>query len=77
MPSSVEGGVGVGGPDVVEFKDYSEYKWNHSVHLCGRPIKDPLLHICEGCNLPILIYGRMVSPYSMLLACIGPNDITF
>lgn len=41
--------------------DYSSLKWDHSVHLCGRPLKDPLLHLCEGCSLPVLIYGRMVS----------------
>lgn len=37
-----------------------ELRWDHKVNLIGRPIKDPLLHICEVCSLPILIYGRMV-----------------
>ena len=37
-----------------------ELKWDHKVNLIGRPVKDPLLHICETCSLPILIYGRMV-----------------
>jgi hypothetical protein len=41
--------------------DYSGLKWDHPVNLCGRPIKDPLLHLCENCSLPVLIYGRMVS----------------
>ena len=40
--------------------DYSEYKWDHRLHLIGRPVKDPLLHLCEQCSLPVLIYGRMV-----------------
>ena len=35
-------------------------KWDHSIRILGRPVKDPLLHICEVCSLPILIYGRMV-----------------
>lgn len=46
---------------VVDAKNYKEYKWDHRVHLCGRPIKDPLLHLCESCSLPVLIYGRMVN----------------
>ena len=40
--------------------DYSDLKWDHPVNLCGRPIRDPLLHLCEKCSLPVLIYGRMV-----------------
>ncbi len=47
--------------DKVEGPKVSEsFKWNHSVRLIGRPVKDPLMHICETCSLPILIYGRMV-----------------
>ena len=38
-----------------------ELKWDHKLNLIGRPVKDPLLHICEICSLPVLIYGRMVS----------------
>ncbi len=43
--------------------NYSMYKWDHSVNLIGRPVKDPLLHLCEQCTLPVLIYGRMVPFY--------------
>ena len=35
-------------------------KYDQHVNLIGRPTKDPLLHLCEICTLPILIYGRMV-----------------
>ncbi|KAL5479182.1 hypothetical protein EMCRGX_G022673 [Ephydatia muelleri] len=34
-------------------------KYDQHVNLIGRPTKDPLLHLCEICTLPILIYGRM------------------
>ena len=50
------GGGGGGGKGVGE-----ELKWDHKLNLIGRAVKDPLLHICEVCSLPILIYGRMVS----------------
>ena len=38
-----------------------ELKWDHRLNLIGRAMKDPLLHLCEICSLPVLIYGRMVS----------------
>ncbi len=36
-------------------------RWEFKVNLIGRAVQDPLLHICEICSLPVLIYGRMVS----------------
>ena len=30
------------------------------MNLLGRPVQDPLMHVCEVCLLPVLIYGRMV-----------------
>ena len=27
----------------------------------GQKVQDPLLHLCEKCSLPILVYGRLVS----------------
>ena len=35
-------------------------KYDQHLILIGRAMKDPLLHLCEICTLPILIYGRMV-----------------
>ncbi|XP_052779875.1 E3 ubiquitin-protein ligase Hakai-like [Mya arenaria] len=35
-------------------------KWNHKVNLIGEKVVDPLIHCCELCFLPILIYGRMI-----------------
>lgn len=31
------------------------------MNLLGRAVQDPLVHLCEVCLLPVLIYGRMVS----------------
>ncbi|XP_052212330.1 E3 ubiquitin-protein ligase Hakai-like isoform X2 [Dreissena polymorpha] len=35
-------------------------KWDHKVNLLGEKVVDPLIHCCEMCSLPILIYGRMI-----------------
>ncbi|KAL5013909.1 hypothetical protein ScPMuIL_008179 [Solemya velum] len=35
-------------------------KWDHKVNLLGEKVVDPLIHCCEKCTLPILIYGRMI-----------------
>ena len=35
-------------------------KYDHHLSLIGRAMKDPLMHLCEICTLPVLIYGRMV-----------------
>lgn len=34
--------------------------WNQPINFCAKTAKEPLVHICEQCQLPILIYGRMV-----------------
>ncbi len=60
--------------DAVEPRDYSQLKWDHAIHLCGRGIKDPLLHLCEVCSLPILIYGRMVSICLSITVTVEPPD---
>lgn len=39
-----------------------DLQWDQKIHLVGRCVKDPAMHICESCSLPVLIYGRMVSP---------------
>lgn len=53
-------------PSLDPTKEYENLKWDHTPRLCGRPIKDPLLHVCEICSLPVLIYGRMVRSLSLL-----------
>lgn len=34
--------------------------WNHKVNLLGEKVMNPLIHICDQCNKPVLIYGRMI-----------------
>ena len=36
------------------------------VNLIGEKVVDPLIHSCEKCSLPILIYGRMVCQVILL-----------
>ena len=42
------------------FQLAQELAWDHPLNLMGRAIMDPLIHVCEVCDRPILIYGRMV-----------------
>ncbi|XP_063407476.1 E3 ubiquitin-protein ligase Hakai-like isoform X2 [Mytilus trossulus] len=35
-------------------------KWNSKVNLIGEKVVDPLIHCCELCHVPILLYGRMI-----------------
>lgn len=41
--------------------------WDHPVNLIGEKVLSPRIHICDTCNKPILIYGRMVSSFSHIL----------
>lgn len=34
--------------------------WNHKVNLIGEKVLNPMIHCCDKCLKPILIYGRMV-----------------
>lgn len=35
-------------------------EWNHKVNLIGEKVLNPMIHCCDKCLKPILIYGRMV-----------------
>lgn len=35
-------------------------KWDHKVSLIGEKVLNPLIHCCDQCLKPILIYGRMI-----------------
>uniref|UniRef100_A0A6M2DKR7 E3 ubiquitin-protein ligase Hakai n=1 Tax=Xenopsylla cheopis TaxID=163159 RepID=A0A6M2DKR7_XENCH len=35
-------------------------QWNHKVSLQGEKVLNPMIHTCDQCNKPILIYGRMI-----------------
>ncbi|XP_028407994.1 E3 ubiquitin-protein ligase Hakai-like [Dendronephthya gigantea] len=51
-------------------KSGNELLWNQQLLLIGQKVQDPLLHQCETCALPILLYGRM-SPckHAFCLSC--------
>lgn len=34
--------------------------WDHKTHLIGEKVINPMIHCCDKCHSPILIYGRMV-----------------
>ncbi|XP_032595205.1 E3 ubiquitin-protein ligase Hakai isoform X2 [Drosophila grimshawi] len=35
-------------------------KWNHKVSLIGEKVLNPMIHCCDRCDKPILVYGRMI-----------------
>lgn len=37
--------------------------WNLPVNLIGEKVLNPMIHCCDKCLKPILIYGRLVSIY--------------
>uniref|UniRef100_A0A1B0DJR9 E3 ubiquitin-protein ligase Hakai n=1 Tax=Phlebotomus papatasi TaxID=29031 RepID=A0A1B0DJR9_PHLPP len=45
-------------------------KWNHRVTLIGEKVLNPMIHCCDKCLKPILIYGRMIPcKHVFCLAC--------
>jgi len=34
--------------------------WDHAVNLVGKKVLNPMIHCCDKCLKPILIYGRMI-----------------
>ncbi|XP_077986995.1 E3 ubiquitin-protein ligase Hakai-like [Glandiceps talaboti] len=37
-----------------------QLQWNFNANLIGEKVADPMIHCCDKCQLPILIYGRMI-----------------
>ncbi|KAG0426912.1 hypothetical protein HPB47_026005 [Ixodes persulcatus] len=35
-------------------------KWDHKVNLIGEKLINPMIHCCDKCSLPIIIYGRNI-----------------
>ena len=35
-------------------------KWDHKVSLIGEKVLNPMIHCCDQCDKPILLYGRMI-----------------
>jgi len=40
-------------------REDEELDWSHQIKFLGEKVQDPMIHICEKCLLPILIYGRL------------------
>lgn len=40
-------------------REDEELDWSHQIMFCGEKVQNPMIHICEKCLLPILIYGRL------------------
>ena len=38
--------------------------WNLPVNLIGEKVLNPMIHCCDKCLKPILIYGRLVKVFS-------------
>lgn len=44
--------------------------WHHQVNLMGEKCPNPRIHLCDSCQEPILVYGRLVSPFP-LFSCLS------
>jgi len=40
-------------------REDEELDWSHKVMFVGEKLQNPMIHVCEKCVLPILIYGRL------------------
>ncbi|GAB0091435.1 E3 ubiquitin-protein ligase Hakai [Sergentomyia squamirostris] len=49
-------------------------KWNHRVQLIGEKVLNPLIHCCDKCEKPILIYGRMIPCKHVFCLGCAPTD---
>ncbi|XP_070557485.1 E3 ubiquitin-protein ligase Hakai-like [Ptychodera flava] len=38
----------------------NQLHWDQNLSLIGEKVVDPMIHCCDTCQLPILIYGRMI-----------------
>nr|XP_018897424.1 PREDICTED: E3 ubiquitin-protein ligase Hakai-like [Bemisia tabaci] len=50
-------------------------KWDHKVNLMGEKVLNPMIHCCDTCLKPILIYGRMIPcKHVFCLSCAKKED---
>ncbi|XP_065569289.1 E3 ubiquitin-protein ligase Hakai-like isoform X1 [Artemia franciscana] len=53
----------------------TKLKWDHKVNLIGQKVSSPMVHICEKCNKPVLIYGRMIPcRHAFCFSCAKDQD---
>ena len=49
--------------------------WDHQVNLVGKKVLNPMIHCCDKCLRPILIYGRMIPcKHVFCLGCAKQED---
>lgn len=49
--------------------------WKYRVNLIGEKVVNPRIHCCEKCQLPILVYGRMIAcKHVFCLSCAQKNE---
>lgn len=48
--------------------------WDHPVNLIGEKVLSPRIHICDACNKPILIYGRMIPCKHVFCLCCARRE---
>ncbi|XP_064084279.1 E3 ubiquitin-protein ligase Hakai-like isoform X1 [Macrobrachium nipponense] len=48
--------------------------WDHPVNLIGEKVLSPRIHICDSCNKPILIYGRMIPCKHVFCLCCARRE---
>lgn len=58
-------------------REDEELDWFHKVVFVGEKIQNPMIHVCEQCNLPILIYGRLIHcKHILCYTCAGKANGT-
>ena len=51
--------------------------WDQQVNLVGKKVLNPMIHSCDKCLKPILIYGRMIPcKHVFCLGCAKQEEVT-
>ena len=51
--------------------------WDHQVNLVGKKVLNPMIHSCDKCLKPILIYGRLIPcKHVFCLSCAKEEERT-
>ena len=51
--------------------------WDHQVNLVGKKVLNPMIHSCDKCLKPILIYGRMIPcKHVFCLTCAKEEEVS-
>lgn len=57
----------------------SNMQLNYKANLVGEKILNPAIHLCDLCNMPIIIYGRMVriDSFNVYLFCLHFLELAY